>query len=201
MLSLRRPPAETIREFLTSQSKLGFTYTAVGATASVPPADYAMDHTRIRLGQGEEVFSKAKAALKRWEQFQLGWVEAWSPETLIETGEVVAVIARKLGLWWLNACRIIYVVDESGPVSRYGFAYGTLPDHAGTGEERFLVEWDRASGEVWYDILAFSRPHQLMTRLGYPYMRRLQKKFRRESAAAMSRAVENKAEGTACTFP
>ena len=70
----------------------------------------------------------------------------------------MAVIARRLGLWWLNACRIVYVVDEPGPVSRYGFAYGTLPDHAGSGEERFLVEWDRASGEVWYDILAFSRP-------------------------------------------
>ena len=197
MLSLRRPPAERIREFLASQSKLGFTYTAVGATASVPPAGYAVDHTRFRLGQGEEVFSKAKAALGRWEQFRLGWVEAWPPETPIETGEVVAVVARKLGLWCLNACRIVYVVDEPGSVSRYGFAYGTLPDHAETGEERFLVEWDRASGTVWYDILAFSRPHQLMTRLGYPCTRRLQKKFRTESAAAMSRAVENKAKGTA----
>ena len=101
----------------------------------------------------------------------------------------MAVIARQLGLWWLNACRIVYVVDEPGPISRYGFAYGTLPDHAGTGEERFLVEWDRASGEVWYDILAFSRPHWLLTRLGYPYVRRVQKRFGRESAAAMLKAV------------
>ena len=69
-----------------SQSKLGFTYTAVGATASQPPAGYAVDHTRIKLGEGEEVFTKAKAALGRWEQFHLGWVEAWSPETPIQTG-------------------------------------------------------------------------------------------------------------------
>ena len=87
-------------------------------------------------------------------------------------------------------------MDEAGPVSRFGFAYGTLPDHAGSGEERFLVEWDRASGEVWYDILAFSRPHWLLTRLGYPYMRRLQKRFGRESAAAMVRAVGNPERGT-----
>ena len=152
-----------------------------------------VDHTRIKLGEGEEVFTRAKAALGRWEQFRLGWVEAWPPETPIQTGEVVAVVARRFGLWWLNACRIVYVVDEAGPVSRFGFAYGTLPDHAGTGEERFLVEWDRASGEVWYDILAFSRPHRLLTRLGYPYMRRLQKRFGRESAAAMLRAVGNEA--------
>ena len=145
MVSLRRPSTETIREFLAAQAKLGFTYTAVGATASQPPAGYVVDHTRIKLGEGEEVFTRAKAALGRWEQFRLGWVEAWSPETPIQTGEVVAVIARQLGLWWLNACRIVYVVDETGPVSRFGFAYGTLPDHAGTGEERFLVEWDRAT--------------------------------------------------------
>jgi uncharacterized protein (UPF0548 family) len=69
----------------------------------------------------------------------------------------VAVIARALGLWWLNACRIVYIVDESEPLRRFGFAYGTLPGHVGTGEERFLVEWDPAGDGVWYDILAFSR--------------------------------------------
>ncbi len=191
MLSLRRPSTETIREFLASQSKLGFTYAAVGATASQAPAGYAVDHTRVKLGEGEEVYMKAKAALGRWEQFHLGWMEVWSPETPIKTGEAVAVIARSLGLWSLNACRIVYVVDEPGSVSRYGFANGTLPDHAGTGEERFLVEWDRASGEVWYDILAFSRPHLLLTWLGYPYIRRVQKRFGRESAAAMVKAVGN----------
>jgi len=196
MVSLRRPSTETIRGFLTVQSKLGFTYTVVGATASLPPADYVVDHTRIKLGQGEEVFMKAKAALGRWQQFRLGWVEVWSPETPIQTGEVVAVIARNLGLWWLNACRIVYVVDEEEPIQRYGFAYGTLPDHAETGEERFLVERDRASGEVWYDILAFSRPHLLLTRLGYPFVRRVQKRFAKASAAAMLRVVNNVERGS-----
>ena len=196
MVSLRRPSTETIRGFLTVQSKLGFTYTAVGATASLPPADYVVDHTRIKLGQGEEVFMKAKAALGRWQQFRLGWVEVWSPETPIQTGEVVAVIARNLGLWWLNACRIVYVVDEEEPIQRYGFAYGTLPDHAGTGEERFLVEWNSVSGEVWYDILAFSRPHLLLTRLGYPFVRRVRKRFAKVSAAAMLRAVNNVERGS-----
>lgn len=191
MKSIRRPSVATVREFLSSQSKLDFTYTAVGATATTLPSGYVVDHTRIKLGEGEEVFTRAKAALGRWEQFRLGWVEAWPPETPIKTGEVVAIVARRVGLWWLSACRIIYVVDEPGSVFRYGFAYGTLPDHAGAGEERFLVEWNRASGEVWYDILAFSRPQWLMTRLGYRYMRRLQKRFGRESAAAMRRTIGN----------
>lgn len=189
MVSLRRPSSEMIRAFLASQSDLDFTYEAVGATARVPPDGYAVDHTRIKLGEGEEVFLRAKAALGRWDQFRLGWVEAWPSQATIEAGGIVAVVAHELGLWWLNACRIAYVLDEPGPVGRYGFAYGTLPDHAGTGEERFLVEWDRASGEVRYDILAFSRPHQFLTRLGYPYLRRVQKRFGKESAAAMLKAV------------
>ena len=46
----------------------------------------------------------------------------------------MAVVARQFGMWWLSACRIIYIMDEEGPVSRFGFAYGTLPDHAGTGK-------------------------------------------------------------------
>lgn len=195
MRSLRRPSDMAVRVFLAAQAKLDFTYTAVGATAGLPPAGYLVDHTRIKLGEGEEIFTRAKAALGRWEQFRLGWVEAWPPETPIRAGEVVAVVARRFGLWWLSACRVVYVVDEPGSVCRYGFAYGTLPDHAGSGEERFLVEWDRASEEVWYDILAFSRPQWLLTRLGYRYMRRLQKRFGRESAAAMVRAVGNPERG------
>ncbi len=189
MMMLRRPSAAMIRDFLAAQAKSDFTYPEVGAMATTPPPGYVLDHTRIKLGEGEAVFRAATAALGRWDQFRLGWVEAWPPETPIQTGRVVAVVARCLGLWWLNACRIAYVVDEAGPVTRFGFANGTLPGHSGMGEERFLIEWDRASGEVWYDILAFSRPHVFLTRIGYPYMRRVQRRFGRESATAMLRAV------------
>jgi uncharacterized protein (UPF0548 family) len=194
MLSLRKPSAETLRQFLAVQSKLDLTYPAVGATAAVLPAGYAVSHTRIKLGEGAGAFAAATAALRRWEHFRLGWVEAWPPDTPVQKGQVVAVIARLFALWMLNACRVVYVVDEEGPVKRFGFAYGTLPEHAESGEERFTVEWDKEDGGVWYDIVAFSRPQQLLARLGYPFARRLQKQFARDSAAAMRRAV---AEGQA----
>ena len=144
MLSLRKPSVERLREFLAAQAKLDLTYPAVGATAAVPPAGYVVDRTRIKLGEGAGAFAAARAALGRWEQFRLGWVEAWPPEAPIQAGQVVAVVARLFGLWWLNACRIVYVVDEQGPVQRFGFAYGTLPGHAESGEERFTVEWHEA---------------------------------------------------------
>ena len=102
----------------------------------------------------------AKAALERWEHFRQCWVEARPPDTPNQVGQVVAVITRLFGVWWLNLCRIVYVVDQQGPVKRYGFAYGTLPEHAESGEERFTLEWHGEDNAVWYDILAFSRPQR-----------------------------------------
>jgi uncharacterized protein (UPF0548 family) len=196
MLFLRRPAAATIRAFLASQARHDLTYSAVGATVTNAPAGYVVDHTHSKLGAGEEVFAAAQAALGRWQQFRLGWLEASPEDTPIKGGQVVAILARSIGLWWLNACRIVAVVDEDGPVKRFGFASGTLPDHAGSGEERFLVEWDREEGHVWYDIVAFSRPRHFLARLGYPWVRRVQKRFGRESAAAMCQSVGGGIETT-----
>jgi uncharacterized protein (UPF0548 family) len=186
VLALRKPSAEKIANFLAAQAMLDLTYSAVGATATTQPPGYVVDHTRIALGKGQDIFLAARAALECWEQFHLTWVEAVPATTPIKEGAVVAVLAHSLGLWWLNACRIVYVVAEE---NRFGFAYGTLPDHMASGEERFLIEWDRNDGNVWYDILPFSRPHGLLARLGYPWMRRVQKRFAQESAAALRKAV------------
>jgi uncharacterized protein (UPF0548 family) len=191
MLALRKPSPERLGRFLASQSRLNFTYSAVGATATIPPAGYVVDHTRIKLGEGAAVFAAAKGALTRWGHFRLGWVETWPPDKPIRRGKAVAVIARLFGVWLANACRIVYVVDEDTLIKRFGFAYGTLPEHVESGEERFIVEW-HGDDSVWYDILAFSRPHHLLARLGYPLARRLQKRFARDSGAAMQRAVRVK---------
>ena len=108
----------------------------------------------------------------------------------ILVGTNVAVSVRHLGFYSLNACRIVYIVDEPGPMRRFGFAYGTLAEHAESGEERFTVEWDDQDN-VGYDIFAFSRPRHPLARLGYPLSRSLQKKFARASKAAMLQAVSD----------
>jgi uncharacterized protein (UPF0548 family) len=189
MIRLRKPGTGSLKAYLDGRAGMGFTYPAVGATASTPPTGYAVDHARVKLGEGDRAFTAARAALERWEQFRLGWVEAWPPTTPINPGEPIAVIAHFFGLWWVNACRIVYVVDEDQTVKKFGFAYGTLPEHAESGEERFLVEWDQADGSVWYDILAFSRPSHPLARLAGPVARRFQARFRQDSMAAMQRAV------------
>jgi len=188
-LYLQKPSLEILNRFLAEQAALNFSYLAVGATATTPPAGFTVDRTRVELGKGAAVFHAAKMALQRWQQFHLGWVDVWSPATPLEVGQVVAILGRAVGFWWLNACRIVYLVNDTGPTTRFGFAYGTLPGHVGSGEERFLLEWDQNTNRVVYDILAFSKPNHLLTRLGYPLVRRCQLRFGRESAAAMFRAV------------
>jgi uncharacterized protein (UPF0548 family) len=185
MFLLRKPSPSFVRAFLEEQKKLDLTYSGIGTTASTPPVGYIVDRTRIKLGTGQVTFAAAKDALKKWEQFRLGWVEPCWQDTPVEPEHIVGVLAHVCCLWTLNACRIVYVVDE---LRKVGFAYGTLPGHIESGEERFTVEWAE-DDSVWYDILAFSRPNNLLVRLGYPLARRLQKRFARDSATAMKRAV------------
>lgn len=189
MFFIKKPASVKIQQFKNEQVDFDFTYQGIGTTATTPPAGYIVDHTRQKLGHGEVVFEAAKRAMQQWQPFQLGWVEPFSTSTPIAEGEVVVVIARVLGLWWLNACRIVYTIDEQNP-NKFGFAYGTLPGHAESGEERFMIEIDDA-GDVWYDIVAFSQPNYWLTRLGYPLARRMQKRFARCSVAAMQQAVAN----------
>jgi hypothetical protein len=71
-------------------------------------------------------------------------------------GTDVAVSVHHFGFYSPNACRIVYLVHEEDIVKRFGFADGTLAEHAESGEERFTIEWNRADDTVWYDILALS---------------------------------------------
>ena len=209
MYSFIQPTSETIRRFLVEQGLKRFSYPEIGASHSELPANYTVDHNRICLGQGQAVFERAKVALHRWEMFNLGWVQlCWAdaptlptlsvgmqaarttPYAPLEVGTTVGVLARALGLWSLNACQIVYLLEEQGEVERFGFAYGTLLDHVEQGEERFSLEWHHQDNSVWYDILAFSRPNQLLSRLGQPYVRRLQKRFAKDSMRVMFSAVQ-----------
>ncbi len=185
---LTKPTPERIREFLKQQSELHFSYAEVEASRDASPAGFDLDHNRIRLGVGRAVFDTACAALRRWEQFPRTWTEVHLPDAALEVKKTVAVLFRVFGLWWMSSARIVYCIDETSPIRRFGFAYGTLPAHLERGEERFSIEW-LPDDTVWYDIRAFSRPRHWLVRLGYPLARLMQKRFVRDSQAAMLHAV------------
>jgi uncharacterized protein (UPF0548 family) len=191
MFLWKRPSRQFIDEFIAAQAGLAFSYSHVGALAAdTPPPGFLLDEMRVELGTGAETYTRACAGLRDWYQFQLGWVEICWPNTPLEPGRTVGVLAKAYGLWSLNACRIIETIDETNDhMSRFGFVYGTLPDHLAAGEERFLIEWDHQAdnrdGHVWYTIRAFSRPNHFLARVGAPFIRRLQQRFRQDSCMAM----------------
>jgi uncharacterized protein (UPF0548 family) len=188
MFRLRKPSEQFLHRLRERCEHLPFNYAEVGCSQGTAPAGYVADNYRVQLGTGAAVFEQARQALREWRMLRLGWVQPCWPDAPIQEGELVGTMARLFGLWTVNVCRIICVVDAQGPTERYGFAYGTLPGHAERGEERFLVEWQRADDSVWYDLRAVSRPGGWLTRLAYPLTRRLQRRFGRDSMKAMFEA-------------
>jgi len=191
LFSLTEPSEDEIRRFISKQKDAGFSYPDVGASATTVPTGYNVDHNRVQLGRGQVTWQRAVEAIRAWRMFSMPWVSLHWPSAPIQVGTDVAVSVRHLGFYSLNGCRIVYVVDEEGPIERFGFAYGTLGEHAESGEERFTVEWNRDEDRIWYDILAFSRPRQMLARLGYPLSRSLQRKFAKGSKLAMLQSVRD----------
>src|SRR5262249_34209823 len=105
-----------------------------------------------------------------------------------DVGTHVAVLVRHLGFWSLNGARVLYQTGSDRD-DQFGFAYGTLTNHAESGEELFEVSLDPDSGAVTYRIRAMSTPQSLLARIGQPYARVLQERFRRDSAGALRRAI------------
>ncbi|HEX7942230.1 MAG TPA: DUF1990 domain-containing protein, partial [Gemmatimonadaceae bacterium] len=191
MFRLTRANEGQIAAFLATQRDLTFSYAEVGCTRGAPPPGYILDHNRARLGTGRATFDRAVAALRAWRQSSLGWTSVHPRGAPTTPGTDVAVVVHHFGFWSLNACRVLYDIDDEDVelgVRRAGFAYGTLPAHGEIGEERFTVEWHSADDSVWYDLYALSRPGHPLVRLAYPLARRLQRRFARDSKQAMMMA-------------
>ena len=193
MFGLHRPTALEIAHQMDATSGLAplvprLLFIGGRATNPIPRAGLAHDRTRSWLGAGEQVFAAAKHAFDQWAQFDLGWTRVANPQAPIEIGQIVAVEVRSLGLWSLNLSRIVETVDTG---ERFGFVYSTTENHVEHGEERFLLEFDIATGAAWYDLEALSRPRSPLARLGYPITRAFQHRFARDSHRRMREAADS----------
>lgn len=189
MFTLAEPSATHIEDFLAEQRNLPFSYEEVGASKNLIPENYPVNHHRIQIGKGEYLFNRAKNAVQNWTMYNLEWTKIYPLNAPVAVGEVVVVVVNHYLCWSMNPCRIIYVLEDSGTIERFGFAFGTLPGHSETGEERFTVEWRRDDDTVWYELLAFARPQNILAKVGFPFVRLVQRKFAKDSQQAMLKAV------------
>ncbi len=140
---------------------LPLTYPEVGATAGPPPPGYHHLGFATQVGAGQQRFEQAADTLMHWGMQRSAGLRVNASSEVATVGAVVLV-----GVGWLQApCRVVYVIDE--PDVR-GFAYGTLPGHPETGEERFAVRHDPLTAAVFAEVSAFSRPATWWSKAGGP---------------------------------
>ena len=194
MVLVRRPSHNEIAAHLSSP-ELPFSYAEVGATNDLSSplpeplaATYDLDRNEFPLGTGRDVFERARDCLFAWRHFEIPWLEFHGTSNPVTPGQVVATLVSVAGIWFLNPCRVVYTEFPQDPADVAAFAYGTLRGHAERGEERFMVTFNPTTGDVTYEIAAFSRPAILLSKLGYPFARRLQRRFAVASAKALARA-------------
>lgn len=168
-----------------------FSYPDVGATRTQPPSGWAADRLVDDVGVGREAFERAKMAISTYKMFHQPWIDLIHADPLAEGAEVVFA-SRQLGVWTLNACRVVYVVDEEDDVrAQFGFAYGTLANHAVAGEERFLATWDKQSDIVDFEVFKFSLPRHPLVRLMAPVARSIQRRFSEDAVLTIKREVQS----------
>jgi uncharacterized protein (UPF0548 family) len=180
VLSRHRDPL--LAKYLARSSQDEVTYPEVGLTrsATLPPG-YRHDRLSLQVGAGENAWERAKDAIRRWKAHAHAGITITPPDAPVLEGTTI-LASRALGpVTILAPCRVVYGTDEP---TRFGFAYGTLPGHPETGEEAFHV----ALGDedtVTAEILAFSRPDDLPTKIAGPIARKIQEAATRRYLAGI----------------
>lgn len=181
----RRADDAALAAFLQGQGS-ELSYPEVGASLGALPPGYRHDAETRVLGSGSRVFERAVAGLRSWRAHRGAGVRVFPEDAPIEEGTSVALALPLLGLSVFAACRIVSVVSQPG---RFGFAYGTLAAHPERGEEAFLVE--DHDGEISFRIVAFSEPADILSRLGSPVARLVQRRVTASYFAALASFVEH----------
>lgn len=163
---------------LSELAALPLTYAEVGATAGPLPAGYHHVKKSAVIGQGRRRFEGAAEAGMRWGMLRGAGMKVEATAEVAAVGSEVIVHLGPVRA----PCRVVYVVDEP---NRRGFAYGTLPGHAESGEELFVVRYEPATDEVYAEVRAFSRHATWWSRLAWPVTSLLQKVVTRRYLRAL----------------
>lgn len=179
------PPPTLVRDAAVAASFAGLGYPEVGASRGPLPPGYRHDEASVVLGEGDLAFERARRLVRDGRMFQLPWISLEPARWDLRVGTPVPFVSRQLGLYALNVCTIVEVVDEDG---HFAVAWGTPPGQMLVGEERFVVR--RADdGQVRFTIRKFSRPGRWLARLAGPLLPVVQDRFSRDALAVVAAAM------------
>ncbi len=165
-----------------------FTYADVGATRCDTDLPDGYHHVRLRehVGHGKAAFEAVAEGVMTWKVHRGAGLNVSTTSGRADVGVDVTTGIGAGPLQIPAPCRVVWTIDEPG---KRGFAYGTRRGHPASGEEAFTVEIDDA-GDVWFDLLAFSRAAAWYAKLGGPLTRAVQQiAVRRYAAAARQLAA------------
>lgn len=146
---------------------------------------------RVLLGKGPETYALAKDKIVNWSWGEeVKWVRFLEGEHGIN---VVSQIRTYGLLWTMNPLRKVLCHEK--PWGKRGgavaaVAVSTLRGHLLEGEERFCVWFEGGrQGDVWFDVLSFSKGAFPLGRLLMPVVRPLQNRFLVDVGRAMQKLV------------
>ncbi|WP_217991631.1 DUF1990 family protein [Blastococcus aggregatus] len=166
------------------------TYGPAGVTApgeqqwSAPAGRRAYERS-VLVGQGDECWGQAKAALLSWGvKTRSGFAvePASGADPGVRNGADYWLLAAVGPLRIREPARVIAVVDRP---DRCGFAYGTLEGHPVSGEEAFVLHRDE-DGVVRLTLRSVTAPGSGRWRLAFPAVLVAQRRYRRRYARALA---------------
>ena len=187
MYLLHRPTPAEVSRYRDSQRGRPV-FQRQGDIPDPPPPGFHANRGSTRVGLGSANFEAACDAVRRWEMFPGDWLSVDTHGETVACGVTAAVVARCLGIWTVNCCRVVDVQESD---RRFAFTYATTDQHALEGAERFTVDW-RGDDTVWFSINAIARPCDWIVRVGLPLVKRLQRRFAVESPQAVERSIKRR---------
>ncbi|KAF4373814.1 hypothetical protein CsatB_004953 [Cannabis sativa] len=196
--SWARPSPEDWKSCIDRSDTLNYDAKYIGASANplnslkqdkgLSKDGFFLNHKRVLVGSGIDTYEKGKNALQSWRHFGLDWAFV-DPKTRTQVGEKFCVCVKEFLPWVMMPLKVVYVDEkkkgkEKQSLSSFSFGSGTLQGHLLAGEERFSIELDEKN-QVWYEILSFSKPADILSFVGLPYVRLRQNYFAQQSANAL----------------
>jgi uncharacterized protein (UPF0548 family) len=164
VISLRRPSDADLDALAARASTTAPTYAGDDGTAAA-----YRNNRWSRVVNAGTTWDEAKQALSAWRAHSGAGVRV-RPGVAPTVGGTVALAFRVGPVYVLAPCRVVATIEEA---DEFGFTYATLPGHPEQGEESFVL---RRGPGVEFHVTAVSRPADVLTRLGGPVAKLVQRR-------------------------